>query len=249
MECDIIVQARMSSTRMPGKILKPFFKTESILEVQIGNIQCLVGSVIIATSNNSADDVLENFANGKGAKVFRGDEQDVMSRFIEGSSADFIIRICSDNPFLDLLYLQKLIDNVEEGIDYVSYKDYEGTPAIRTHWGLFAELVKRSALEKAYMLTENDENKSFYREHVTNYIYENPQLFKVKLLDAPAEVFHRKDLRFTIDTPEDFENMQNLYEKMITSEDPFNLSLLVKYADEDLMIKEIMQQGINKFSK
>ena len=245
----IIIQARLSSTRMPGKVLQPFVGEQSILELQIKALRTLKLPIVLATTTNPNDDALEEFANKHEIECYRGSEDDVLGRFVVATEAEYIIRICSDNPFLDLASITSFVEQLEQGVDYVSFKNAEGTPAIRTHWGLFAEVVSRKALVKAHEATEKHPDGSFYREHVTNYIYGHPEKFKVKLLEAPGIIIDRNDLRFTIDTPEDFENMQKLYQIIEKEGGDFSLENLVKTTDAHPEIKKVMEEGIARFSK
>ncbi|WP_375577892.1 hypothetical protein ABWH96_12635 [Marivirga tractuosa] len=246
----VIIQARLSSTRMPKKVLTPFYNHDSILDIQLKAFKKNSNfPLLIATTNQPADDKIEDFAKQHQVGLFRGSEVDVLSRFIEASDADFIVRICSDNPFMQLGSINEFLKAMSSETDYISYADAEGTPAIRTHWGLYPEIVSRKALVKAHEETEKLENGTFYREHVTNYIYGNPEKFYVKLLPAPEIIKNRKDLRFTIDTPEDFENMQKLYEIIQNNGGDFSLDNLVRTADEHEEIKAVMGEGIAKFSK
>ncbi|WKK74520.2 hypothetical protein QYS49_22720 [Marivirga salinae] len=246
----IIIQARLSSTRMPQKVLKPFYGSQSILDIQLKVIkQDSKFPLIIATTDQPADDKIEEFANLHQVELFRGSEEDVLSRFIQSSDTNFIVRICSDNPFMQLGSINEFLKSMKSDTDYISFADVHGTPAIRTHWGLYPEIVSRKALVQAHKETENSENGAFYREHVTNYIYGNPDKFNVKLLPAPEIIKNRKDLRFTIDTPEDFENMQKLYKIIQINGGDFSLENLVRTADEHKEIKAVMGEGIAKFSK
>lgn len=107
MNIGIIVQARMGSTRLPGKILKQFYGDKTLLETLLENLHKVQGSkVIVATSVNENNDQLERFLTEKGELVFRGSENDVLDRFIkaaEANNVDGIVRICSDNPFMSPL--------------------------------------------------------------------------------------------------------------------------------------------------
>ena len=105
MKFGIIIQARLGSTRLPRKILKEFYGEKTLLETVISNLQKVAGvKIIVATSVNPNNDELESFLNKRDITVFRGSEDDVLSRFIgaaEANGIDGIVRICSDNPFLD----------------------------------------------------------------------------------------------------------------------------------------------------
>ena len=245
-EC-IIIQARLSSTRYPGKVLEPFFEKKSILEIQLETIAkvCPDLKLVVATSTNTADNVLEAFCKSKGVDCFRGSEDNVLQRFVACAKyfdAQKIIRICSDNPFLIGDSLLTLIEaSRKDDSDYISFKNAENTPAIKTHWGFFAEVVKVEALKSALALTED----SFYHEHVTNYIYGHPEMFRVKFLNAPKEVFKRNDLRLTIDTPIDFEVAQTLYPLW----DKKSLKNLIDLVDANATLKQSMKVGIDQFSK
>ena len=91
--------------------------------------------------------------------------------------------------------------------DYLSFGLPNGLPVVRSHWGLFAEITNRTALERAARQTTH----SFHREHVTNDLYENPDQFEVRLLPLPPVFSGRAGYRFTIDHYEDFEVLRDLY--------------------------------------
>ena len=105
MNIGIIIQARMGSTRLPGKILKQFYGNKTLLETILDNLHKIKqAKIIVATSVSTNDDKLEEFLKDKNEIVYRGSEKDVLERFIkaaEENEVDGIIRICSDNPFLD----------------------------------------------------------------------------------------------------------------------------------------------------
>ena len=105
MNIGIIIQARMGSTRLPGKILKPFYGGKTLLETLLDDLHKVEGAkVIVATSVNENNDKLVTFLKEKGELVFRGSENDVLDRFIKAAEindVDGIVRICSDNPFMD----------------------------------------------------------------------------------------------------------------------------------------------------
>jgi len=245
----IVIQARLSSTRLPGKVLKPFFLDQTILSIQVSALKKLNLPIILATTTNQTDDLLVDFATKHQIECYRGSESDVLSRFIEATDSNYIIRVCSDNPFLDISSIDSFLQALTTETDYVSFQNKEGIPAIKTHWGLFTELVSKQALCKANELTENNSEKDFFREHVTNYIYGNPNKFEVKLLKAPPVVIDRNDLRFTVDTAEDFTNMQYLYALLEQHNWDRSLSSLVDLTSESPEVMQIMKLGIERFTK
>lgn len=245
MKLGIIIQARTASTRLPGKVLMPFYKGKSILQIQIEELQNSFSDtqIIVATSLQPYDDPIEALCASLGVPCFRGSEVDVLNRFnacAERYGLHKVVRVCSDNPFLLGKYVEDLTKK-GNGFDYLSYRSESKVPSIKMHWGLFAEFVSAKALEKTQCSTKD----MFYHEHVTNYIYGHPQEFKVELLPAPSIVIDREDLRFTIDTKRDFEMAQELYPKW----DKSSLESLIEMVDSSPEIKQAMKEGIDKFSK
>lgn len=243
----MIIQARTSSTRLPGKVLMPFIGDQSILDLQIEKLKTLGLPLVLATTTNSADDRLVSAAQKHQIEVFRGSEMNVLDRFITCANEkgwEYVMRVCSDNPFLDQTSISNLL-NSDEIADYISYKNHDGTAAIKTHWGTFTELVKTEALKKVALQTQ----EKLYIEHVTNYVYQHPDQFKVILRNAPEVIYSRDDLRFTVDTFEDFENMQHLYQKIKEADRSFTLEDLVLTVDENPQILDIMSSGIRNFNK
>lgn len=247
----IIIQARLSSTRLPGKVLQPIYAKQSILDIQLSHLVKLKMPLVLATTTNDSDQPLVEWAIKNRVDYFCGDELDVLQRFIdcaEKYNAEKLIRICSDNPFIQLNSIEQFIDELEGGADYVSYADKQGTPAIRKHWGLFTEGVKLSALQKCQTILEGKSDAAFYQEHVTNFIYGHPIDFSVSLLPAPEVVIARDDLRFTIDTQNDFDNMQQLLHLLQFNEQT-NLNDLINVVNQKPEILAKMQLGIEQFDK
>lgn len=241
-----IIQARLSSTRLPRKVLKPFFGEKTILDLQIEKIKTELpdARLVVATTKNSADDELVAYCRNKKIAVFRGSETDVLQRFIDCAlayEAENIIRVCSDNPFLDGAGIKYLTTQNFEAFDYVSFKNHLGVPAIKTHWGVFAEWVKTSALQRAARATKS----SFYHEHVTNFIYGNDKTFNIALHDAPNAILNRDDVRFTIDTRGDFQVCSEIYQLW----DKQGLPSLLDLVDKHKPWLEAMKEGINQFNK
>lgn len=242
----IVIQARLSSTRLPGKVLKPFFNEKTILDIQIDTIRKVLPThkMVVATTTNAVDDALVKHCEHHQVAVFRGSEHDVLQRFIDCAdafAAEAIIRICSDNPFLAGEELAALANVNFTACDYVSYQNHNGTPAIKTHWGLFAEYVSTAALKKAAQQTDD----AFYHEHVTNYVYGNPNHFQIQLMEAPEAIYKRDDLRFTIDTHDDFKTCQLIFALWNKQGLPSLIALVDKHPD---WLKR-MKLGIDQFSK
>ena len=245
----IILQARTGSTRMPEKVIRPFFNEKSILDLLIEKVQKLGVPAVLATTVNPSDNRICELADRHDFPVFRGSENDVLDRFIQGAREhkfDKIIRVCADNPFLDLAGMKSLISAFEKSdADYLSFQLAGNRPSILTHFGFWTEAVRLDALEKAQQLT----NEKLYHEHVTNFIYGNPEIFNVQFIQADPLVFSRTDIRMTLDTPEDFKIQQQIF-ATISKENPnFGIPEIVNWLDSRPEILEVMKNEILKNQK
>ena len=217
-----IIQARVGSTRLPNKILLPFYKEKSILELLVEKLSSFSGiPIIIAAPANSENDVLETVLKDKNTHIFRGCENDVLDRFVQAAQyygVDKIIRICSDNPFLEKNSINLLVQEAKRtNADYISF-NINGKPSIKTHFGFWTEFVTLKALLQIQAMT----NESLYQEQDTNYIYTHPENFNIKWLQGPDELNGRTDIRLTIDTEKDFRTIQKIYTSLT---DPANITI------------------------
>lgn len=216
MNFKIILQARANSTRLPGKMMRDFFRGQTIPEIIIQNLKkhFRLQDIVLATTTHVNDGELANLALRQGIQLFRGDEQNVLKRFIDAAECmqtEIVVRVCADNPFLQVDSIVELLNAFEKRkVDYLSFKLDDGTPVIKSHLGLFAEVTTLTALKKVAALTDD----RFFHEHVTNYIYGNADKFNVQLLTLPSYLGNRKDIRLTIDTLEDFELCQEIYREI-----------------------------------
>lgn len=212
----VVIQARMGSTRLPGKVLLPFYQDQSILSIIIDKFKNFDFPIILATSKSPQDDVLVELARRSGVAAYQGDEENVLSRFTEIAARfdlDYIVRVCADNPFISISLFEELLaaaDGLNWEFDYLSHR-VQNKPVMLTHFGFFVEIVKASALARVAGFT----NEKTYFEHVTNFVYTHPKLFVVKWLDVAVDFFVSDQLRLTIDTPGDFQLLADLYTKLI----------------------------------
>lgn len=193
----IILQARMGSTRLPGKILMPI-GNKALLDHVLYRLKRLRHSAttVIATSEKSGEDIVESFCIERAVACFRGNEANVLDRYYQCATAyDFrhIIRLTGDNPFPDIEELDNLIDlHLTSGTDYAN--SFASLPM-----GVGTEIFTFTALERSW----REGKAPHHLEHVTEYILENPQIFKTALLSVAADKY-RPDLRLTVDTMEDY---------------------------------------------
>ena len=245
----IIVQARTGSTRMPEKVILPFYQDQSILDLLLEKAKMTDVPVVLATTVNPSDDRICVLAGKHGIPVFRGSENDVLDRFIQAArkfNFEKIIRVCADNPFLDSSAMQTLISEFEKSdADYLSFQLAGKKPSILTHFGFWTEAVRLEALEKAQELTD----EKLYHEHVTNFVYSNPELFNVQFIQADPLVFSRTDIRMTLDTPEDFEIQQKIFAAINKEKPNFAIPEIVNWLGRHPEALETMKKEIEKNQK
>lgn len=196
-----ILQARMSSTRLPGKVLMNL-AGKTMLEHVYDRVQAarLVNQVVIATTTDPGDDELFAFCKAKGYEVIRGPLEDVLGRFVlaaDAYQADIIVRVTTDCPLADPQLIDDVVQEVLTGdYDYVSNRL---PPEPRTiPIGLDVEGFTKAALDRA----NSEATRAEEREHVTPYIYNNQNRYRCLHLRYP-EIGHAEE-RWTVDTPEDF---------------------------------------------
>jgi glutamate-1-semialdehyde 2,1-aminomutase len=199
-----ILQARMGSTRLPGKSMKGIGGKPMLWHVlrQLKGSK-LVDTIVVATTVNPADDEIEKLADASGVKCFRGSEEDVLERYtgaVEKFGGDIVVRVTADCPLLDAGAVDQVIADFLKGrADYVSNVHPPTFPD-----GLDVEVFSRDALMRA----GHEAKLKSEREHVTPYIWKNAKLFRQR------NVINGKDLsalRWTVDTPEDLEFVKAVY--------------------------------------
>jgi spore coat polysaccharide biosynthesis protein SpsF len=205
----IIIQARMGSTRLPGKVLRNFSSKGCILDFLVKRLKLCktVDEIVVATTMNGRDDRIVEVAHKLGVKSFRGSESDVLNRYLECSKQfgfDNFVRVTADNPFTDHQALDLSLElHRREGVDYVTQ---EGIIL-----GMASEIVRMKALEissKDRRLTPAN------REHVTTFIIEHPDEFKIAYLRMDTASQMGNDDRLTVDTLEDFQNVDRIISRI-----------------------------------
>lgn len=205
-----IVQARMGSTRLPGKALAGL-GGQSVIDHVIRRVRGAqtVDRLVVATTDLPTDDVLVRHLVDVGVKVVRGSSQDVLSRFalaIEAFQAAWIVRVTADCPFID----SGVIDEVVAASCVPSCVDYCSNVLSRTYpIGMDCEVFTRDALLRANSEARSESD----REHVTPYMYGHPGSFALRNVEAPSWA-RRPDLRLTIDESADLALAEMIVERL-----------------------------------
>lgn len=225
-----IVQARVSSSRLPGKVLRPFMGRAMILcELERLARSARIDQIVLATSEDERDDPLAETVRDAGFAVFRGSLGDVLGRYeacAKAFGAAHVVRITGDCPLIDPAIVDAVIDrHLSEGNDYTSNTLGEATYPD----GLDTEVMRYAALERAYREAQLPSE----REHVTQYLIKHPELFKQGGLRYAGESLGH--LRWTVDEPEDFRFVESVYERLYPERKDFAmrdiLGLLEKQPD------------------
>lgn len=204
-----VVQARMRSTRLPGKVLQPIVGQPLIWHI-IHRLRksALIETICVATTTDPADDELAAYAAAQGANVVRGPEDDVLGRFALAShmiDPDIIVRVNADAPLVDAGFIDHLIrEMMRHQADFVMLKP--GVSAI--HDG--ADPMTRWALDKLVVKAHDD---PVAREHVSAYFKLHPEFVKVAQIDLPAK-WQFSGARLSIDTPADVTFIEAVYERL-----------------------------------
>jgi spore coat polysaccharide biosynthesis protein SpsF len=203
-----IIQARMGSTRLPGKVLLPLLGRPILSRVVERTARAgLVDEVVVATTVDARDDAIVDLAAREGWAVERGSPADVLDRYAQAArahEADVIVRITSDCPLIDPTLIDRTIEAFVDGdADYAS-NSLEPRTFPR---GLDVEVVARDALERAW---REDDDLSL-REHVTPYVYRHPDRFRLVGVTCPDDLSGH---RWCVDVPEDYELVGRIYDAL-----------------------------------
>ena len=218
------IEARMTSSRLPGKVLLPALGRPMLAHLT-GRLKAVhsIDEIVLATTVNAADDVLVEFAAKDGIKVFRGSEEDVMSRVIgaaESAQADVVVEITGDCPIIDPDLVEQTIRVFKRNSAvYCANSFISSYPD-----GMDAQVMTLEALKKSFSMT----NDPLDREHVSRHIVNNPQLFPHVYLIAPPSL-HWPGLGLTLDEPADYELIRTLIENLGKDNPLFGCSDVVRF--------------------
>ena len=210
-----IIQARVSSQRLPGKVLLKLGDSNVIGQV-IKRARMFSDQVVICTSKNKTDDQIEEFCLKNNIECFRGSLNNVFSRFMnildkkQYKNFDWFARLTADNPLVSVQLSSHLRDNIRSDLDYLAYSNNQIVI------GSGIEIVNK----KSFMNIKETDLDDIEKEHVTLKLYETKGLYKCKFIKSPLNNFS-SNIRLTLDYKEDYELLEILfnYKKDITNEE------------------------------
>jgi len=248
-----ILQARVSSSRLPGKVLKPILGKPMLLR-QIERLRRIknLDGLLVATSVEVSDDPIEVLCRENNIGCFRGSLEDVLDRFYQAAKKyepAHIVRFTGDCPLIDPEVVERLVAlHLQGAFDYTSLTKPPTFPD-----GLDAEIFRYSVLERTWC----EAILPSYREHVTPYIYREPSNF---ILGNLANMVNLAHLRWTVDNQEDMELVVKIYEALHTKkpnflledildflvDNPYLCALNVKYKRNEGLIRSLKQDAFSQ---
>lgn len=220
------IEARMTSSRLPGKVLSPYHG-KPMLELMVERLRRVpsLDGIVIATTTNESDDPIEKLADRIGVGCWRGSEDDVLERVRNAAHAhniDVIVELTGDCPLIDPAIVEQVIQTYRtERPDYCTNVLERSYPI-----GMDTQVFPRDILDDVARRTDDPED----HEHVSLYIYRNPELYQLLNLRAPAD-FDRPSLRLTLDTPEDLQVITAIFDALYPANPSFDLGDILAFLD------------------
>jgi len=230
MKVGFIITGRMKSTRLKKKLTLKILDREIIAwMIDRAKLYFKDSEIVIATSNNSQDDILEDIAIRENIKIFRGHEEDVVLRLYNAAlenDFDYFINITADCPLFGFDYIKDIVGIHEtKNADLVTSLDFPH--------GIFTYGIKTSAFAKVIQLKSTEQTEVW-----GDYFYKNPDKFNVEKLDAPKRQ-QRKNYRLTLDYPEDFAFFEAVYSHFGKNTYKISSDDIVKYLDNNPAVVNI----------
>jgi spore coat polysaccharide biosynthesis protein SpsF len=241
LKIDIIVEARMDSTRLPGKVLLPIVG-KPVLGLMVERLKRVsnISEIIIATTTKEVDNKIVELAHDNGVRCYRGSESDVLGRVLESAiyfDTDVIVEVTGDNPLSDPILIESMIDKfikLGDSVDFISNDVgcYNNSVKIEFPLGLNVKIFKTSVLSEV----ESKAKSPVDREHVVNYILKNMDKYRVYNY-KPQGFYCRPDLRFTMDYKEDYILIKEVYKALYNFNNNFTSCEIIDFLDANPIIK------------
>jgi spore coat polysaccharide biosynthesis protein SpsF len=233
-----IIQARMGSTRLPGKVLLDLGGATVLARV-VRRLQRSqqINQIVVATTTAPADEVIVSECDRLQVPSFRGSQADVLDRYYQAArlySAGTVVRVTSDCPLIDPTLVDETIRAfMDKRADYAS-NDFPRTYPR----GLDTEVFTSAALERAW----REARKPYEREHVTPYLYEHPEMFRLASSRGDVDYSH---YRWTLDTPEDLNLLRAIYSRF-DNRDDFRWHDVIALMEREPELAELNSQVLQK---
>ena len=227
-----IIQARMGSTRLPGKVLRDIAGKPMLWHVIDRVKRCkTVDQIVVATTEKEENKVIIELARKCGVETFAGSEDDVLDRYYQAArrfNANVIVRITSDCPLIDPIIVDKVVDYYKDNIDKIDYVNT--APSFPE--GVDTEMFSFNALESAW----KDAKMRYEREHVSIYMHENPGIFRLATIENDKDMSH---IRFTVDRMEDLTAVREIFKYLYKDGSIFYMQDILNLLEEKTEIMEI----------
>jgi len=231
-----VIQARTGSNRLPGKVLEPLFDDVSLLAFQCRQLRGIPGvdELVIATTQSADDDCLVALGEAEGVRVFRGSEDDVLSRFLlvaDATLATTLVRITSDSPFRDPAVIAACVaEHRAFGSEYTRPTDGHLPKGLR------AEVVETSVLRQ---IAEDETTTPRDREHVTIRIRENLSAYRTHTVDFPEPLRH-PEIDLSVDTPDDLDLVRSVHAELLARNWPVDTLHICRLMEEMRVLRSII---------
>jgi len=231
------IEARMTSTRLPGKVMLPL-AGKSNMERLIERLKRsrYIDDVVIATTTNATDDVLEQLAHELGVGIWRGSEDDVLGRVLgaaQSVNADLIVEVTGDCPLIDWRHVDHIVELFATGQwDYVANNTERTFPR-----GLDLQIFPTAVLAEVDRITQDPVD----RENVSIYIYTHKERYRCYNWSAEGRM-HRPDLRITLDTKEDYDLINTIFERLLPVNPDFSAEDIITLLEQEPELMEINRE-------
>jgi spore coat polysaccharide biosynthesis protein SpsF len=240
-----IIQARMNSSRLPGKVIMSLAGKPLLIRMYERVQQSkLAGKIIVAVTTDPDDQILVNLCNENKIMVFRGSPTDLLDRHYQAAllhNADAVVKIPSDCPLIDPKIIDEVIGYFLDNYDTYDYVSNLHPPT----WpdGNDVEIMKMSSLKKAWL----NAKRLMEREHTTPYFWENSSDFKIGNISWNSGLDYSMTYRFTIDYKEDYDFIKRVYAELFPINKNFSLNDIIRLLEENPEIKKINEKynGVN----
>ncbi len=240
-----VIQARMTSTRLPGKVMLPLSDKPLLIRMYERVQQSkFAGKIIVAVTTDPEDQLLVNLCNENKITIFRGHLYDLLDRHYQAAllyNADAVVKIPSDCPLIDPEIIDEVIGYFKNNYDEFDYVSNLHPPT----WpdGNDVEIMKMTSLKEAWL----NAKRQMEREHTTPYFWENPDKFKIGNVLWKEGLDYSMNFRFTIDYKEDYDFINRVYAELYPIKNDFALIDILTLLEEKPEIKKINEKynGVN----